>query len=65
MTRSPGWDSKEISRIAKGAYGSFEGLFIAHGWPERGADMMRKVQRRVVERYGSVEAFVEASERPQ
>ena len=53
MTRPPGWDSKEISRIAKNQYGSFEGLFIAHRWPERGADMMRKVQRRVVEAYGS------------
>ncbi|HEY0026785.1 MAG TPA: hypothetical protein VGC35_02850 [Allosphingosinicella sp.] len=33
-------------------------MFEAHEWPERGADMMRKVQTRVKESYGSVAAFV-------
>ena len=28
-----------------------------HGWPERGSDMMRKVQMRVKETYGSVRDF--------
>ena len=35
-------------------------MFEHHGWPERGADMMRKVQTRVVESYGSVRAFEES-----
>ena len=59
MTNSPGWDAKEISRIASLHYGGFEGLFEQHGWPERGQDMMRKVQTRVKEQYGSIAAFVE------
>ena len=34
-------------------------MFEHHGWPERGSDMMRKVQTRVAETYGSVKAFEE------
>ncbi len=56
---SPGWDAKAIGEIAAQKYGNFENMFEAHGWEERGADMMRKVQSRVVETYGSVRAFVE------
>ena len=55
----PGWDAKAIAEIAKAKYGDYAALFEAHGWPERGPDMMRKVQTRVTETYGSVEAFVE------
>ncbi|PBN41646.1 hypothetical protein [Sphingobium sp. D43FB] len=54
----PGGDAKAISRIASAKYGSFLAMFEKHGWPERGSDMMRKVQTRVKEEYGSVAAFV-------
>ena len=56
--RAPGWDAKEIARIAKETYGGLEQMFEAHGWPERGAAMMPSQQRRVADTYGSVEAFV-------
>ena len=58
--RAPGWDAQVITEIAKERYGGFEKMFESHGWPERGADMMRKVQMRVAKKYGSVEAFKEA-----
>lgn len=58
MKNEPGWDAKEISRIARQHYGDFTGLFEKHEWPERGSDMMRKVQARVKEHYGSIAAFV-------
>jgi hypothetical protein len=32
-------------------------MFEHHGWPERGVDMMPKVQTRVAETCGSVKAF--------
>lgn len=54
----PGGDAKAISRIASERYGSFLAMFENHGWPERGSDMMCKVQTRVKEEYGSVSAFV-------
>ncbi|MBB6262205.1 hypothetical protein FHS77_002777 [Paenochrobactrum gallinarii] len=53
----PGGDAKAIAEIAKARFGSFEKMFEYHGWPERGSDMMRKVQTRVAETYGSVKAF--------
>lgn len=56
--KEPGWDAKAISEIASRHYGGFAGLFEKHDWPERGADMMRKVQSRVKEKYGSIAAFV-------
>lgn len=57
-TYQPGGDAKAISEIAKGQFGGdYARMFEHHGWPERGADMMRKVQSRVVETYGSVRAF--------
>lgn len=59
-TFEPGGDAKAISRIASQRYGGFEGMFEHHDWPERGSDMMRKVQTRVKESYGSVAAFVDA-----
>ena len=54
----PGWDAKAIADIAARKYGGFEKMFEKHGWEERGEQMMRKVQTRVVESYGSVNAFV-------
>jgi hypothetical protein len=58
MTKSPGWDAKAISEIASQHYGGFAGMFEKHGWPERGSDMMRKVQTRVKQDYGSIDDFV-------
>jgi hypothetical protein len=54
---APGGDAKIIAEIAKRQFGNFTAMFERHGWPERGSDMMRKVQTRVVDRYGSVKAF--------
>lgn len=56
--RAPGWDAKAIAETAKEKYGNFTKLFEAHNWPERGRDMMPKVQSRVKQTYGSVLAFV-------
>ena len=59
MTKAePGWDAKAISEIASRHYGGFAEMFEKHGWPERGQDMMPKVQARVTEEYGSIAAFV-------
>ena len=52
-----GGDAKAIAEIAKTKYGGFTGMFEAHDWPERGSDMMCKVQTRVKEDYGSIRAF--------
>jgi hypothetical protein len=56
---NPGGDAQAIWRIAADHYGGALRMFEAHEWPERGADMMRKVQTRVKESYGSVAAFVD------
>lgn len=56
-TYTPGGDAKIIAEIAKTHFGGFAQMFEHHGWPERGSDMMRKVQTRVAETYGSVRAF--------
>ena len=56
--RAPGWDSRAIAETAKKKYGNFTRLFEAHNWPERGRDMMPKVQSRVKQTYGSVAEFV-------
>jgi hypothetical protein len=53
----PGGDAKAISQVATTHFGSYAKMFEHHGWPERGSDMMRKVQTRVKETYGSVRAF--------
>lgn len=62
MSKPPGWDAKAIRDIAARHYGGFTGLFERHDWPERGSDMMRKVQTRVKETYGSIDAFVRKHE---
>ena len=58
-TYTPGGDAKAISDVARMHFGGFEAMFQHHGWPERGAEMMRKVQTRVAKTYGSVKAFEE------
>lgn len=57
--KAPGWDAKVIALIAREVFGGYARMFEAHGWPERGEDMMRKVQSRVAETYGSIERFAE------
>jgi peptidyl-dipeptidase A len=57
-TYEAGGDAKAISEVAKRRFGgSYQAMFEHHGWPERGQDMMRKVQSRVAETYGSISAF--------
>jgi hypothetical protein len=58
MSKVPGWDAKAIAEVASRNYGDFTKMFEHHHWPERGQDMMRKVQTRVKEEYGSIAAFV-------
>ena len=58
MTKTPGWDAKAISDVAARHYDGFNGLFEKHEWSERGSDVMRKVQSRVKDTYGSIDAFV-------
>lgn len=56
----PGGDAKAIAEVAKARFGGdYTKMFEYHGWPERGSEMMRKVQTRVVETYGSVRDFEE------
>ena len=57
---APGGDARAIAEIARRAFGGYLEMFEHHGWPERGADMMRKVQTRVAETYGSVRNFADA-----
>lgn len=57
--RNPGWDSQEIKRIAEEHFDGYVAMFEHHDWPERGSKMMPAAPRRVVESYGSVEAFVD------
>lgn len=54
-----GGDAKAISRVANQYFGGYREMFVAHDWPERGSEMMRKVQSRVKETYGSIAAFEE------
>ncbi len=65
--RLPGWDAKEIARIAYEYYRGLAAMFEAHDWPERGSGMLPCVQRRVVEEYGSVEKFIDfhATQKPE
>jgi hypothetical protein len=56
--KEPGWDAKAISEIASRHYGGFTAMFERNEWPERGSEMMRKVQTRVKEKFGSIAAFV-------
>ena len=63
LFKRQGWDAQAISAIANDYYGGYANMFRSHDWPERGDSIMRAVQSRVVEAYGSVQAFEEAHER--
>ena len=54
---SPGGDAQAIKRIADACYGGYLQMFDAHGWPERGTNLMTSAPSRIVEEYGSVRAF--------
>jgi hypothetical protein len=56
----PAATPEQIAETARRAFGGYLEMFEHHGWPERGADMMRKVQTRVAETYGSVRNFADA-----
>lgn len=56
-TYTPGGDAKVIAEIAKQTYGSYAAMFEHHGWPKHGPDVMRKVQTRAAETYGSIKDF--------
>ena len=58
MSKVPGRDAKAIGEVAARNYGNFTKMFEHHHRPERGQDMMRKVQTRVKEDYGSIAAFI-------
>ena len=58
LSHPPGWDAIAIHQIARHRFGGLKQMFEHHGWDERGSDMMRHVQRRVKDTYGSVHAFV-------
>lgn len=61
-SKGPGWDAKAIHKIAREEFGGLKEMFETHEWPERGSDMMRQVQRRVKETYGSIKAFADEFE---
>ena len=53
-----GGDAKAISEVAHKHFGgSYEAMFKFHDWPERGSDMMPKVQKRAKDTYGSICKF--------
>jgi hypothetical protein len=60
--RSPGWDKREINRIARTLYGGLEQMFAVHGWATDGRTFGQIAPSRVVETYGSVKAFARAHE---
>lgn len=60
--RKQGWDKAAIGRIARDAYGGYPDLFDAHGWSTDGKMTSQIAPTRVVETYGSVDAFVKAHE---
>jgi hypothetical protein len=59
-TRQSGWDAQAIRDIAESRYGDFAQMFEAHGWPERGAQMMPAQGKRIAGLYGSVANFERA-----
>ena len=57
QTSRQGWDATVIAEIAERVFGGYAKMFEHHGWPERGSQMLPKVQARVTETYGTVRAF--------
>lgn len=60
--RQPGWDKRAINDIARVEYGGLNGMFEAHGWVTDGRVISQIAPTKVVQTYGSVEAFVKAHE---
>ncbi|WP_066592562.1 hypothetical protein [Sphingomonas pruni] len=60
--RDPGWDRQAIMRLASEQYGNLESMFDAHGWSDDGRIRSHVAPTKVVQTYGSVEAFVRAHE---
>lgn len=60
--RQPGWDRQAIMRTAVDLYGGLERMFTAHGWNAVERVRSHIAPTKVVETYGSVEAFVKAHE---
>lgn len=56
-SKEPGWDAILISKVVKAFFGDMTEFFRTHGWPERGQNMMPKVQSHVAQTYGSLENF--------
>lgn len=58
-SKGPGWDARAISEVAKNEFGGYAEMFDHFGWPEHGSEMLQQVQKRVADRFGSIERFVE------
>lgn len=58
--RQPGWDKQAINRIACDLYGGLGPMFEAHGWATDGRVISQIAPTKVVQTYGSVEAFERA-----
>lgn len=58
--RSPGWDKAAVNRIASSLYGNLQTMFDSHGWSTDGRVISQIASTKVVETYGSVDAFVKA-----
>jgi hypothetical protein len=59
-SRQPGWDKRAINQIASDLYGGLGPMFEAHGWETGGRVISQIAPTKVVQTYGSVEAFVRA-----
>lgn len=60
--RQPGWDKRAINQIASDLYEGLGPMFEAHGWTTDGRIISQIAPTKVVQTYGSVEAFVRAHE---
>lgn len=62
--RQPGWDKRAINQIASDLYDGLGPMFEAHGWATDGRVISQIAPTKVVQTYGSVEAFATSSPRP-
>lgn len=60
--RQPGWDKQAINQIARDLYDGLDGMFEAHGWTTDGRVISQIAPTKVVQTYGSIDAFVKAHE---
>ena len=58
--RSPGWDMRAIARVSKQHYGSIRAPFEAEGWQWAGAKWLSVANPKNIEKYGSIDQFVQA-----